>query len=119
VWNRAFVYRTLDQKVFWLTRRLAALHIDRVKYDTLFGTDALDDFGEEIAACRDAGLLTVTADAVRPTPLGMFFADSVAAVVASRAIRMYRDSGPATIGTDAPKELLHDARENSNRLMHM
>src|SRR5262249_32747975 len=32
VWNKAFVYRTLDQKVFWLTRRLAALNIDRGVY---------------------------------------------------------------------------------------
>jgi oxygen-independent coproporphyrinogen-3 oxidase len=119
VWNRAFVYRTLDQKVFWLTRRLAALHIDRVKYEMLFGSDVLDDFGEEIAVCRDAGLLDVTAEVVRPTPQGMFFADSIAAVLAAPAIRAYRDTGPAVIGTDAPKELLHDARENSNRLMHM
>jgi coproporphyrinogen III oxidase-like Fe-S oxidoreductase len=118
VWNKAFVYRPLDQKAFWLTRRLAALHIDRHKYRGLFDSDALTDFGDEIAACAAAGLLTVTRDAISPTPRGMFYADSVAAVLASRAIRANRDLGPAG-AADVPKELLHDAREHANAFMHM
>lgn len=119
VWDKAFVYRTLDQKVFWLTRRLAALDIDRAKYRVLFDTDLLDDFGEEIGAARDAGLLAVTRDAIRPTPRGMFYADSTAAVLASSAIRQHRELGPALIGRDAPAELLHDSRENANAHFHM
>jgi oxygen-independent coproporphyrinogen-3 oxidase len=119
VWNKAFVYRPLDQKVLWLTRRLAALDIDRARYRELFGADVLTDFGDEIAAAQAAGLLDVTAHVIRPTPRGMFFADSVAAVLASPAIRAQRESGVARVGTDAPKELLHDARENSNAFLHM
>ncbi len=119
VWNKAFVYRALDQKVLWLTRRLAALEIDRARYRALFGTDVLADFGEQINAARDAGLLNVTDRVIRPTPRGMFFADSVAAILASPAIRARRDLGPAIIGSDAPKELLHDATENANSFAHM
>jgi oxygen-independent coproporphyrinogen-3 oxidase len=119
VWNKAFVYRTLDQKVLWLTRRLAALDIDRVKYRVLFGTDALADFGEELTVARGAGLLAITADAIRPTPRGMFFADSVAAVLASPAIRAARELGRAAPGSGLPKELLSDARENANAFAHM
>jgi hypothetical protein len=85
----------------------------------LFDTDVLSDFGEEIAAARDAGLLSVTRDAIRPTPRGMFFADSIAAILASSAIRSTRELGHASIGQDAPKELLRDLRENANIFMHM
>ncbi|MCI0703559.1 MAG: radical SAM protein [Planctomycetia bacterium] len=119
VWNKAFVYRTLDQKVLWLTRRLAALDIDCAKYRMLFDTDVLADFGDEITAACEAGLMTVTRDAIRPTPRGMFFADSIAAILASPAIRATRELGHATIGQDAPKELLRDLRENANIFLHM
>ena len=119
VWNKAFVYRPLDQKVLWLTRRLAALEIDRTRYRALFGTDVLADFGAEVAAARDAGLMEVTEHVIRPTPRGMFYADAVAAVLASPAIRARRDLGPAVAGRDAPKELLHDVAENANAFAHM
>ena len=118
VWDKAFVYRPIDQKVLWLTRRLAALEIDRARYRALFGRDVLDDFGAEVGAARDAGLLHVMGHVIRPTPRGMFFADAVAAVLASPAIRAQRELGPAR-PADAPKELLHDARENANAHFHM
>lgn len=118
VWNKAFVYRPRDQKVLWLTRRLAALNIDRHRYRTLFNRDAVDDFAPELGAARDAGLLDVTPDTIRPTPRGMFYADSIAAVLASRAIRANREAGPAGVA-DVPAELLHDARTNANAFMHM
>jgi oxygen-independent coproporphyrinogen-3 oxidase len=113
VWNKVFVYRTHDQKVLWLTRRLAALNIDRGVYRQLFDTNPEDDFAAEFAAFADAGLVTTTADAIRPTPKGMFYADSIAAVWASRAIQLNRDLGPAAVGRDAPAALLHDSRENN------
>jgi hypothetical protein len=113
------VYRTLDQKVFWLTRRLAALDIDRGRYRALFGTGVLADFGEPITAARDAGLLNVTGHSIEPTPRGMFYADSIAALLASPAIRARRDLGPAVIGRDAPNELLYDVGENANGFGHM
>lgn len=103
----------------WLTRRLAALDIDPARYRLLFGADPLEDFPEEFAAAGDAGLLTISTDAIHPTPRGMFFADSIAAILASRAIRETRERGAATIGREAPKELLHDARENANTFAHM
>lgn len=117
VWDKAFVYRKLDQKVLWLTRRLAALHIDRLRYAALFGTDLLADFGEEIEAARGAGLLEVTADAICPTPRGMFYADAVAAVLAAKAIRASRER-LAPVAADVI-ELLHDPRKTENAFMHM
>jgi len=113
VWNKMFVYRQHDQKVLWLTRRLAALEIGRKPYRRLFGTDPERDFQAEFDACREAGLVEVTRDAIRPTPKGMFFADSIAALLASRAIRKNRDLGPALIGRDATATLLHNTTENT------
>lgn len=115
VWNKMFVYRTLDQKVHWLTRRLAGLEINREHYRDLFGSDPVADFAEDFAALTDAGLLDITSSVVRPTPKGMFYADACVALFASRAIKAIRELGPATVGRDAPKELLHDTRENDAR----
>jgi oxygen-independent coproporphyrinogen-3 oxidase len=119
VWDKVFVYRAVDQQVLWLTRRLAGLEVDRKRYRRLFGTDPERDFPEEFGAAADAGLVEVTGAAIRPTPKGMFYADAVAALLANRAIRANRDLGPAAAGTDAPKGLLHDTRENQSMGGHM
>jgi oxygen-independent coproporphyrinogen-3 oxidase len=108
VWNRYFSYQLHDQKVFWLTRRLAALDIDRFAYRGLFGTDPLDDFPVRFEVLKQEGLIEVTPDAIRPTPRGMFYSDSVAALIAAEAIRANR---LAVRG--AKPALLRDVRENS------
>ena len=82
VWDRAFVYRRDDQKVFWLVRRLAALGIHRESYRRLFGTDVADDFPDVIAACASAKLLQVSDEWVVPSAEGMFYSDSIAALFA-------------------------------------
>jgi oxygen-independent coproporphyrinogen-3 oxidase len=81
-WDRYFVYGMLDMEVFYVTRRLAVLGIGRAEYQGLFVNDLLEDFGGEVAA--EAGLVDVSPDAVRLTPVGMFYADSAAALFARR-----------------------------------
>src|SRR5262245_64913464 len=44
---------------------------------------------------------------------------SVAAILASVAIRANWETGLAVIGRDAPSELLHDIRENANAFLNM
>jgi coproporphyrinogen III oxidase-like Fe-S oxidoreductase len=85
-WDRYFAYDATDMRIFYLTRRLAALNIDRRRYVQLFGTDPLADFAGAFGALRDEGLVEVTATAIRPTPRGMFYADSIAALLAWRQI---------------------------------
>ncbi|MGL6096129.1 MAG: Fe-S oxidoreductase [Fimbriiglobus sp.] len=118
VWDRHFAYGPRDQRIFWLTRRLAALSIERDRYRELFGTDPLADFPEEFDAVTAAGLVSVTADAVAPTPRGMFFADSVAAVLASRHLRESRAERLAGDRPGPDPRLLAD-RANENRFAHM
>jgi oxygen-independent coproporphyrinogen-3 oxidase len=94
-WDRYFAYGPLDLRIFYLTRRLAALDIDHDDYRRLFGTDALADFEPEFEAAIDEGLLEATPRAVRPTPRGMFYADAVASLWARRrrALRLGNDNG--------------------------
>jgi coproporphyrinogen III oxidase-like Fe-S oxidoreductase len=88
--DRFFAYDPTDMRIFYLTRRLAALEIDRRTYGLRFGTDPLADFAGEFGALADEGLVEVSATAIRPTPRGMFYADSMAALLAWRHIACRR-----------------------------
>jgi coproporphyrinogen III oxidase-like Fe-S oxidoreductase len=92
-WDRYFAYDPWDLRIFYLTRRLAALDIHRGRYAQLFGTDPLTDFASAFAVLRDEGLVEVTAHTIRPTPRGMFYADSIAALLARRQIAARRLAG--------------------------
>jgi oxygen-independent coproporphyrinogen-3 oxidase len=118
VWDKAFAYGPRDQRLLWLTRRLARLELPRERYRTLFGADMLDEFPEEFEAIREAGLVEVTAEAVRPTPTGMFFADSIAAVLASPVLATNR-AEQLDGKRRAIDPLLADTRENDNSFGHM
>ncbi len=94
VWDRYFLYGPHDLQVFHLTRRVAALSIDRRKYRQLFGSDPVNDFSREWAALVAENLVDIDADTIRPTPRGMFYGDSIAALLAWRQVRAMRS--PAT-----------------------
>jgi oxygen-independent coproporphyrinogen-3 oxidase len=90
VWDRYFEYQLADLQVFYLTRRLAALEINRAEYRRLFRSDPLADFPEECSALLEAQLLEATPQALRPTPRGMFYADAMASLWAWRRVRHMR-----------------------------
>ncbi len=90
VWDRCFSYEVEDLKIFYLTRHLAALEIDRQAYQDTFGGDAVADFSREFEALEAELLVEITADTIRPTPRGMFYADSIAALLACRRMRALR-----------------------------
>ena len=85
--NRFFEYGPADLRVFYLTRRLAALEIDRRQYARRFGADPLADFPAEFGAMRQEGLIDVGEEVIFPTPRGMFYADSAAALLAWRRVQ--------------------------------
>jgi hypothetical protein len=90
VWDRAFGYTPWALRAFYLVRRLAALRIDRRAYWAFVGTDPLADFPHELAALEHEGLIRSTAEAITPTELGMFYADSIAALFAWREVQARR-----------------------------
>jgi oxygen-independent coproporphyrinogen-3 oxidase len=111
--DRYFEYGRADLKVFYLTRRLAALGVYRGRYRRLFGTDPVADFPGEVAALRAEGLVEVTAGEVRPTPRGMFYADSVAALFARRQADARRGGAAWALPVLAP-DPGHDPALNDN-----
>jgi oxygen-independent coproporphyrinogen-3 oxidase len=94
-WDRYFDYGDIDMRVFYLTRRLAALEIDRPQYAELFDADPLDDFPADFEAAFSAGLLMETGDTIRPTPEGIFYADSIASLWARKHPRAKLDHNGA------------------------
>jgi oxygen-independent coproporphyrinogen-3 oxidase len=80
-WNRAFRYGPRDLRIFYLVRRLSALHIDRADYRSFFGSDPLDEFPRGFEALEDEGLIGIGDDIIEPTPRGMFYADSIAGLL--------------------------------------
>lgn len=77
-----FAYGDMDARLLWLTRQLAGLSINRAAYSSQFGQDVLDDFAPAMDALQAQHLIAVTETQVCPTPLGMFFADTIAGVLA-------------------------------------
>lgn len=101
-WDRAFVYGPKDLRVFHLIRRLAALRIERGDYQAFFGSDPVADFPRQFEVLETEGLLSVTDDAIEPTAIGMFYADSIAGLLSWELFRTKRN-GPklnAVVGND-------------------
>ena len=59
----------------------------------MFETDPLDDFSEAFDALLGEGLVEVEPEAIRLTERGMFFADSVAGLLAWRRSQVLRLDG--------------------------
>src|SRR5262249_39332299 len=96
-----------------LDRRLAALEISRDNYHNLFGIDPMEDFHREWLALEQEGLIEFTPTAIRPTPRGIFYADSIAALLAWRQSRHLRSLLPVHDADEATE------RVNSNGHGHM
>jgi oxygen-independent coproporphyrinogen-3 oxidase len=92
VWNRFYEFDSRDLRLLHVTRHLSALSLDREQYLTAFGTDIGDDYADELDVCEQQGLLEINPAAVTLTPRGMFYADSVAAVLAHRQLGRGRTS---------------------------
>jgi oxygen-independent coproporphyrinogen-3 oxidase len=89
-WDRCCAYDPAGLRIFHLTRRLAALEIERRRHVRRFGIDPLVEFAGAFGALKEAGLVEVTPAAIRPTPRGMFYADSAAALFAWRHLERQR-----------------------------
>lgn len=119
VWDRAFAYSPRDQRILWLTRRLARLELDRGRYKKLFAADMLDEFPAEFEACREAGLVDIHPDAIHPTPTGMFYADAIAAILSAGTLAANRAEQLAGVRKPIDPGLLVDVRDNDNQYGYM
>jgi coproporphyrinogen III oxidase-like Fe-S oxidoreductase len=89
--ERVFRYEPEDVRLLHVTRTLARGALDRATYRARFGRDVVADHAPAFDALVAARLVEVEADVVRLTPRGLFFADSVAGLLASRRAEALRD----------------------------
>lgn len=117
VGERFFDYDPIDMQILYLTRRLAALEIDRREYRQFIGNDVKNDFPLELETLQQEGLLNIESETIRPTPRGMFYADSIAAQLARKQVAARRrDSTWSLPMIEGMDEL---GRLNDNALAHM
>lgn len=105
---RDFVYAFEDRELLHLTRTLPRLAVDRTIYRSEFGADLTQSFATELRALEQAELVRLDPDALRLTERGMFYADSVAGLLAQRRVTRLRsrrrlpsgsnDAGPVHMG---------------------
>lgn len=86
-WNRYFQYDAEDLKILHLTRRLAALGIEKERFEQSFGFSAWNSYSDKLSHLIDEGLLIESDEAFALTPRGMFFADSVAGLLAAHRVQ--------------------------------
>lgn len=87
-----FPYEEADLKLLYVTRSLPRLRVERAPYKQLLGRDLAEeeDFAGPIAALVDAGLVTLSDDALTLSPRGMYYADAVAGLLAWRRAEQVR-----------------------------
>jgi oxygen-independent coproporphyrinogen-3 oxidase len=90
-WDRAFEYGPLDLRVFHLNRCLGALRVDCLGYQAFFGGHPVDDFPREFAVLAQEGLVHVSDESIEPSALGMFYADSIAALLSWKLLQAHRN----------------------------
>ncbi|HVK64817.1 MAG TPA: radical SAM protein [Polyangium sp.] len=88
-----FAYGEEDLRLLYLTRALPRLRVPRATYRDLFGGDLAEHFGPALQAIEAAGLARLDAEALHLTPRGMFYADSVAGLLAWPRVEALRASG--------------------------
>lgn len=88
--ERHFAYSHFDVKVLFITRGIARLSVDRRIYARLLDADPLEDFESEFRTLEDAGLVTISDVSIDVTPAGMFYADTIAGLIAQSQVRYYR-----------------------------
>jgi coproporphyrinogen III oxidase-like Fe-S oxidoreductase len=91
--NLFFTYEEEDLRLLHVTRTLAKMTIDRATYAKSFGADLAEHFGDALDAIVEAKLATLDERALRLTPEGMFYADSIAGLFAWPRVRALAESG--------------------------
>ncbi len=81
-WNRYFRYERTDVELLHFTRRLASLRIDKPAISQLHGPSAGNRYSDRFDLLVAEGLLEVSQQGYSLTPRGMFFSDSIAALLA-------------------------------------
>ncbi len=85
-----------------MTRWLAALGFSNHVYRDCFGGDIQSDLIHELRTLTAHGLIEDSFIHLRPTNKGMFYADSIAALLSSKLLTSQRSSGRLPSVADQP-----------------
>ncbi|RKZ53170.1 MAG: hypothetical protein DRR16_11980 [Candidatus Parabeggiatoa sp. nov. 3] len=118
-WAHFFSYGSHDLKIFYLTRKIAMLDINIAAYKSLFSTQPQDDFPMEFEALQNTQLIKVKKNHIQLTPVGMFYADSVAGLLAWRQVHYYRLKQMRDAFTAPVKNIIYDLEVNQADLHFM
>lgn len=94
--SRLFVYGAEDLRLLFLTRTLPRLKASRATYLNTYGSDMISDFSEPFQALREAGLVVWDEVELGLTERGMFFADTVAGLLAAGRVSELRKGAMAS-----------------------
>ena len=84
-------------KLLHLTRQLSRGAVHRPQYRVRFGEDVETTWGDELGSLQRAELLSLDEEWLRLTLRGMFYADAVAGLLASRRLlQLFPGGGEAS-----------------------
>jgi coproporphyrinogen III oxidase-like Fe-S oxidoreductase len=88
-----FPYQQADWELLYLTRKIARTHVSLAELHQHISPQALEKFTNEFEALQKEKLVAFTDQQLALTPKGMYFADSVAGLLAApRALEVARES---------------------------
>ena len=87
--------------MLYLTRTLPRMRVSRSAYNRVFRTDLVEDYLEPLEALQAERLVEWDQEELRLTPKGMFYADSVAGLLAHERVGELRRGIRADMN-DAP-----------------
>lgn len=90
--NRYYEFSADDLKILYMTRWLAAISLSGDIYRDCFAGDIQSDLHHELRALTAHGLIEASGTHLRPTNRGMFYADSIAALLSSKLLTSQRRS---------------------------
>ena len=102
---RCFVYGAPDLRILHITRNLPRLEVNREVYRAFFGSDVVTDFASEWESLQGQQLVDIRPETVKLTSRGMFYADSVAGLLANRRVGELR-RGAIQGANDAEKRFM-------------
>lgn len=81
-WEKQFNYSLNDLKIYWLTRQIKSTKISKSEYEKLFNNTIEQDFYEEFSSFKELELMSDNEDNYELTVVGMYYADSIAGLLA-------------------------------------
>ncbi|WP_224368795.1 radical SAM protein [Hyalangium versicolor] len=87
-----FDYAPEDMRLLHLTRNLARLQFDCSAYERFFGTNPFADFPSHFEVLEEARLVRFEGRVAHLTPEGMFYADSIAGLLAHRRVQTLHEN---------------------------